>query len=109
VLLFLYVKNNPTNLIDAFGLYCKIVFGDPYAGGDPIRQWETEKRVWYYEAVGKWLLVEILLARVKLPIPNVGRYGNMLIIGKFVMMSVQKGKHLGNTLVEEKREKPKNL
>jgi RHS repeat-associated protein len=72
--LFIYVENNPTNLIDAFGLYCKIVFGDPYAGGDPIRQWETEKRVGYYEAVGKWLLVEILLARVKLPIPNVGRY-----------------------------------
>ena len=72
--LFIYVENNPINLIDPLGLYCKIVFGDPYGGGDPIRQWETENRMGYYEAVAKWLLVEILLRKSKIPIPNVGRY-----------------------------------
>ena len=68
------MKNNPINLIDPFGLYCKIVIGDPHAGGDPIRQWKTELKIGYYDAVAKWLLIEMLLSKSKLPIPNIGRY-----------------------------------
>jgi RHS repeat-associated protein len=69
-----YVQNNPINLIDPLGLYCKIIWGEPYGGGDPLRQWETEYTIGYWETMSKWLLVEAILGKSKLPIPNVGKY-----------------------------------
>ena len=71
---FVYAESNPINWIDPFGLYCKIVLGNPYAGGDSLRQWETEVRFGYWEAVAKKLAVEVLLTRIKLPLPNLGKY-----------------------------------
>ncbi len=72
--LFAYVENNPTNTIDPLGLYCKIDWGVPHSAGDPLRQWRSEEKIGYWNAVSKWLLFEAIIARVKLPIPNIGKY-----------------------------------
>jgi len=76
---FSYVLNNPINSIDFWGLwgfYCRIEWGDPYLGGDPLGLRYEEKEIGYYDAVFKRLLWQFTLAKLiklsklsKLPIP----------------------------------------
>ena len=61
----------PKNIL---GLYCKIIYGDPDTGGDPIREWETQEKIGDWEAVSKKLLVDYLLSKLKVPVPNLGNY-----------------------------------
>jgi len=72
--LYLYANSNPINFFDILGLYCKIIYGDPIAGGDPIREWETQEKIGYWEAFSKKLLVEYLLSKLKVPVPNLDSY-----------------------------------
>jgi RHS repeat-associated protein len=68
--IFVYTRNNPINFIDPQGLYCKIIISDPIPGGNPLAEWLTEKKIGYRDAVAQKILFEIILAKSKLPHPD---------------------------------------
>lgn len=72
--IFAYVQNNPVNAIDPIGLYCEIISSNPVPGGDPLKEWVTEEKNGYQDAVAEWMLMELILSRSKLPLPNPGVY-----------------------------------
>jgi RHS repeat-associated protein len=72
--LYGYVLNNPINSMDPFGLFCEILEGPPFVGGDPIGQWTTQEKIGYWEAVSHKLAVTLLLSTIKFPIPDLFQY-----------------------------------
>ena len=72
------MKVKPVSLVDLWGLYCQIEWGDPYLGGDPLGLRYEEETVGYIDAVLRKLLWEYslnrLLRRLKLsitvPVPS---------------------------------------
>ena len=61
--LYGYVLNNPINLIDPYGLYCKIEFSEPVSGGDPIAWRYENEKIGYWNAVAQRLAWELLVAK----------------------------------------------
>jgi uncharacterized protein RhaS with RHS repeats len=62
--LYSYVKNNPLKDFDPFGLICKIEFGEPVPGKDPVGWRNEEKTIGYWDAVAQRLLYEYLVAKL---------------------------------------------
>ncbi len=75
---FVYANNNPINLIDPLGLYCKIIWDDPVTGGDPISMRFENKKIGYWDAVIQKIAWELSVAKLSkiskipgIPFPNI--------------------------------------
>jgi RHS repeat-associated protein len=72
--MYSYANINPINLIDPLGLFCKIEWTNPVAGGDPLREWIEIEKIGYWDALIQYVGVELILSRLKLSVPNLGIY-----------------------------------